>query len=102
DRVLAVLLHALPERPDDGRIVERRDVGGRRWRRRAQQVLEDPLAAHDWRRAIRLRRCCQDAALPEQTPALAVSKRHAPELAAVDLWNAVVACEPLVHERVVG
>src|SRR5206468_10266063 len=45
----------------------------------------------------------QDAALSEQsTPHAVAAERDAPEMAAVDVWHAVVAREPLVQERVIG
>mgnify|MGYP003694800851 CR=1 FL=1 len=44
----------------------------------------------------------QHAALPQQAAARAVGRqRHAAEVAAVDVRDAVVACQPFVHERVV-
>ena len=46
--------------------LERRHVGERRRRRRAEQVLENPLAAQHRRRAIGVRGHHQDRALAEQ------------------------------------
>ena len=53
-------------------LLQRRHIRRRRRRRRAEQVLEHPFAAHDRRRAVRIRRHRQDAALPEQAAARAV------------------------------
>ena len=68
-RVGAVLFHPRSHglrRP--GRLLgERRHDGRRRRRRRADQVVENPLSAYDGRRAIRVRRHEQNAALAEQT-----------------------------------
>ncbi len=82
-------------------LLERRHVGRRQRRRAAEQVLQDPLAAMHRRRAIRVRRDQQQAALPEQTATGIARNRHAPEVRAVDVRDAVVLRQPLVHERVV-
>ena len=83
-------------------FLERRHVRRRRRRRRAEDVLQNPLAAQHRRRAVGIRRDGQDAALAEQAAAVLVGERHAAELAAVDVRDAVVARQPLVDERVVG
>ena len=75
--------------------------GGGARRRRADDVLEDPRAAQHRRRAIGVRRRHQDAALAEQAPAIRIGQRHAAELIAAHVRNAVVQREPLVDERVV-
>ena len=102
----AMRRHPLAHRQHRARVavvLELRHVRRRRRRRRAEQVLENPLAAHDRRRAVGIRRHRQDAALAEQPAARAVRpKRHAPEVAALDVRDAVVPREPLVDERVVG
>ena len=49
------------------RLGQRRDIGRRRRRRRAENVRQDVLAALDGRRARRIRRDRQDAALPKQS-----------------------------------
>ena len=66
------------------------------------QIRQNPFAAHGRRRAVRVRRRRQDAALAEQAPPRLVGHRHAPEVAAVDVRNLVVLGQPLVDERVVG
>ena len=81
---------------------QRRHVGRRRRRRRVQDVVQNPLAAHDRRGPRRLRRHHQDRALAEQPLARIVGQRHATELASVHVRNAVVPGEPFVDERVVG
>ena len=65
-------------------------------------VLEHPLAAQHRRRALGVRRHRQDAAVAQQPAARLVGDRHAAEVAAVDVGDAVVARQPLVDERVVG
>ena len=77
------------------------DVGRRRRRRRAEDVLENPRAAQHRRRAVGVRRGQQHAALAEQPPAIRIGQRHAAELLAAHVRNAVVQRQPLVHERVV-
>ena len=54
------------------------------------------------RRAVRIRRDRQDAAVPQDAPPRLVGDRNAPELAAVDERNLVMLGEALVDERVVG
>ncbi len=99
-------LHALTHRQHDACRVRRaqwRHVRQRRRRRRPEQVLENPLAADDRRRPIGIRRHRQNASLSEQTAPLAVRReRHAPEVLALDVRNAVVRGQALVDERVVG
>ncbi len=93
--------HALPERPFDLRVVERRHVG---WRRRGwhtEQVVHDPLAALHDRRAVRIGRDRQNRALAEQARARVILQRHAAEVAARHVRDAVVPREPFVDERVV-
>ena len=69
----------------------------------AEDVVEQELAAQHRRRAIGIRRRRQQRALREQAAALVfVGQRHAPEPAAVDAGDPVVARKPLVDERVVG
>jgi len=99
-----VLLHLRPQRQRLAVLVrhELRHVGRRRWRRRSQQVLEHPLAAKNDRRAIGIRRHGQDAALAEQAAPVRIAQRHAAELRSIDTRDAVVLCEALVDERMVG
>ena len=105
-RILAVRFHPLAHRP---RL---------RRRRRCPSAPARRAAA-----AAAARRACSRAAigraapatcgsgydvtvrmlrLAEQPAADAVGERHAPEVAAVDVRDAVVPRQPLVHERVVG
>ena len=65
--------------------VSARHIRRRRWRRRPQNVFENPLAAENRRRSVRIRGDRQHAALAEQAAAILVGQRHAPELAAVDI-----------------
>ncbi len=77
-----------------------RHVRRRRRHRRAQDVVENELAAQHRRRAVRLRRHEQDAALAEQAHPVG-RHRHATEAVADDVRNQVVPGQPLVDERVV-
>ena len=81
---------SIRSRTDRGRAVlaallQRRDIGRRRRRRRAEHVLEQPLAPQHGRGPVGIRRHRQDAALAEQAAAIAVGEGHAPEVAAVDV-----------------
>ena len=78
------------------------NVGRRRRRRRAQQVLENPLAALHHRGPVGVRRHRQDAALPQQPAAVGIGQRHPAELRAVDIRDAVVLGQALIEEGVVG
>ena len=70
-RVRAMRFELLPERHHalGVDLLEQRHVGRRRRRRRAEHVLEHPLAADDGRGAIGVRRHHQHAALAEQPQA---------------------------------
>ena len=80
---------------------ERRNVRRRRWRRRSQDVFENPFAAQNGRRPVRIGRHRQNAALAEQSAPGRVLYRDAPEVAAVDVRDAVVLREPVIDEGVV-
>ena len=101
-----MLGHALAHRehPSLGiGVLQGRDVLRRRRRRRADDVLQDPLAAKHGRCPVGVRRDRQHAALSQNAPARTVLvERDAPEAAAVHVRDPVVFGEPLVHERVVG
>src|SRR5262249_2474683 len=73
----------------------------RRWRR-AHQLIEHPRSTQNGRRAVAIRSTQQYRALAQQAPALFVGERDPTELSANDTGNAVVTCQPLVQERVVG
>src|SRR5690606_25789334 len=82
---------------------ERRHVRRRRWGRRAEQVLEDPLAADDRRGAVGIRSDRQYAAVAEEPATRVVGRQpHAPEVRTLDVRDAVVARDALVQERVIG
>ena len=83
-------------------FLERRHIRRRRRQRRAEEVLENPLSAHNRRRAMRERRDGQHAALAEQPAAAIVAALDAAEVRAANVRNAVVLREPLVDERVIG
>ena len=87
-------------------LLRRLEQGHDRRRRRrthAEEDFQEPLAAGDGRGSRGLRRHAQQGAFPEQpTPHVEVgAKSHAPEPAAVDVRDPVVAGEPFVDERVV-
>ena len=84
------------------RRLQFRDIGRWRRRRRAEQVLEHPLAALHHRGPIGIRGHRQHAALPQQPAAISGGQRDATELRAVNPRDAVVLGEPLVDEGVVG
>ena len=67
-----------------------------------RQVLENPFAAEDDRGPIGVRRDRQDAGVAEQPLPPLVGHRHAPEMAPVDVGDAVVARQLFVQERVVS
>ena len=100
-----MLLHRLAHRPwhaiAGGRL-ERRHVWRRRGGWRREQVLENPLAAQHRRSAGAIRGQRQDAPLPQQAAARLFLQLDTTEVAAVDMRNAVVLRQPLVHERVTG
>src|SRR5262249_48109935 len=102
----AVSRHLLAHRENLRRIpfvLQLRDVGGRRRRRRTEDVLQNPLAADHWRRPVRARRVGQNRALTEQAPTRAVGReRDAPESFAVHARDPVVPRQTLVEEGVVG
>ncbi len=104
--VRAMLNHPLAHRENlRARAVlgQRRHVQRRGRHGRAEQILENPLAAAHRRRPVRVRRDRHDAALTEQPAAHVVrAELDAPEVAAVHVGNAVVLREALVEERVIG
>src|SRR5689334_20653578 len=106
DRAGAMRLEPLAQRAGlrlFGAAQVRFDAGRRNRCRRAEQVFEHPLAARYRRRAGGHRRHREHAALTEEPAARAVRRQlDAPEVAAVYVSDAVVTCEPLVDEGVVG
>src|SRR2546425_5550744 len=104
DGVLAMLLHAFPqrERLSAFRIfLQRRNV---RWRRRwryAQQVRQNPLSTFDWRCPVWIRRDRQNAGLPKQSATCFAWNRDTTELTSVDVGHAVMARQSFVDKSVV-
>ena len=82
-------------------FLERRHIRGRLRRRRAQQSIQHPFAAHHRRGAVGERRHRQNAALAQQPAAILIGDGHAPEAVALHVRNAVVLRQPLIDERVV-
>ncbi len=75
----------------------------RRQNRQSKNIIEQPFPAQHRRRPVGIRSGHQNRALRQQPSALIVIRqRDAPELAAVNSGNAVLASQPLIHERVVG
>ena len=83
--------------------LRRRHDRRRQRRTHAEEGFQEPLAAGDGRGSRRLRRHAQQGAFSEQpTPHVEVgAKIHAPEPAAVDVRDPVMAGEPFVDERVI-
>ncbi len=103
--VRAVLHHLLTHRPGGLArfgFLERGDVGRRRRRRRAENILEHPLPTENGRRTGRMGCDGEQAAFAKKAPARFVRQHDAAELAAVDARDAVMAREPFVDESVVG
>src|SRR5438477_6439621 len=82
-------------------LFERWHVRRRRWRRRAEEVLEQPLSANHRRCAVPIGTHRQDAPLTKKTEPSLVGQPDAPEMVAVHIRNPVVPRELLVQERVV-
>src|SRR5688572_31600708 len=97
-------LHLLANRQRlgvSGVVVQQRDVRGwRRWRR-AEHVVEQPPAAQDRRRTVRIGSHGEDTALTEQAAPYAVAEGDSPEVASVHVRDPIVAREPLIDERIV-
>ena len=77
-------------------------IARRPGRRRAHEILEDPLAAQHRCGTVRVRGDHQQAAFAQQPAARILGHRDTAEVAAVHVRNAVVLGQPLVDERVVG
>src|SRR2546428_6668571 len=100
-----MLLHPLTHR---GRtsvgacVLQRRHIWRRRGRRRSEKIFEQPFSPQHRRGSRRVRGRKQDAALPEQSPALVVAEGHTPEVAAIDVRYLIVPRQSLVEKRVIG
>ena len=98
--------HALAHRQHPARLrvafIERRNIG-RRWRRRrAEHIVQHPFAAQHRRSAVGVGGHREDAALAQQSPRASSVMRHAAELAAIDVRNSVVLGQALIDEGVIG
>src|SRR6188472_3996086 len=94
-------LEHLPHRPRLAvlaALFERRNIWRRRRWRRREDGFEKVLPADGRRRAGRIGRHRQHGRFPEESEPILVGERDAPEMAAVDTRNAVVARELLVEE----
>src|SRR5216684_4064884 len=99
-----MLFHRLPYRFNFAiltAIVERRNVGRRRGRRRCQNVGEQPHAAENYRRSDGIGREGENAALAQEPSAAVIPQRHASKSTAVNVWDSVVMRKPFVEEGVV-
>ena len=104
-RVRAMLLQPRAQRQRLhvlGVFFERRHLGRRLRRRRAEEIVENPLAANDRRGPGRVRRHGQDAGVAEQAAAALVGHRDPTEPIPDHIRNLVVPRQPAVDERVVG
>src|SRR5579871_920777 len=80
-----------------GGFLQDRHVGRRRWRRRAEHVFEDPLAAKHWRGPRGVGSHRQNAPLPQQAAALALAAQiDAAKTTVIDMRKAIVPGEALV------
>ena len=105
--VVAMHLHPLAQRRRLRlrlAVDQRRHVRRRIGRRRAEDVVQDPLAAQHRRGADGMRRQREDAAVPQQSPARATAPATPPGGSGFPARSedAVVRRDPFVEERVVG
>ena len=77
-------------------------VGRRLRRRRAQQIVQYPLAPENRRGAGGKRRDRQHAAVAEQPATVAIGKGHPAKSVTNHVGNVVVLGQPAIHKRVVG
>src|ERR1043165_1167186 len=102
-RICAVLLHLLADGEDFAvlaAIDERGDIWRRRRRWGAQNVFQYPLAADSRRGPIGVGCHHQNTSLPQKSLPVFILQRHAPKMAAVHVWNSVVAGQTFIQERV--
>src|SRR5258708_39541211 len=105
-RIGAVLGHTFAHGKDlsgIGRLLQWGNVW-RRWRRRrAKDITQNPLASNNRGCPRSIGRHGKNTALPEQTAAdAALVKCDAAEAAAVDVGDAVMLRQTLIHKGVVG
>ena len=82
------------------RLLERRHIGGRRRRRRAEDLLQHPLAAHHGRSPRRHRGRQQHTPLPQHPAAWRTRRQlHALQLLPLHRRQAVQLRETLIHKR---
>jgi len=93
-------LFAQRRRRTDRRLVQVRHVRRRIGRRRIEQVVENPLAAEDRRRAGRVRRHRQHAGVREDAGTRRIDKLDAAEPGSAHAGDPVMPREPLVEEGV--
>ena len=83
--------------------VDRRHIVGRRRRRRPQDAIQDPRAAHHRRGRGAVGRHLEHARHRQHAaPMTARRQRHLPKLPAIDAGNAVVPGQAAVEHREVG
>src|SRR6059036_1118249 len=90
-----VLRHTLAHRENLAAcsvVFQRRNVRWRWRRRRAENVAQDPLAAKDRRRPIRVGSHGQNASMAKQTAAnAAAAESYSPEVTPVHIGNSIVS-----------
>ena len=99
-----MLFELLPQRAGvaHGLFVQRRNIGRRRRRRRAENILQHVLSANHGRGPRRIARNGQDAGMAQDAAALVGRQIHPPELRPGDAFDAVVLRQPLVQEGELG
>src|SRR5262249_3866829 len=104
DRVLSMSLHPLahgPWMPIRTFVIQRGHVRRRRWRRRAEHVVEDQPSTQHGGRANGQRLERQDTSMAQQAASRTSLGGHALKAASVEVWNSVVASQAVVDERVI-
>src|SRR5437773_4441787 len=105
-RILAMLLHELAQRQRlaiGSAVFQTRNIRRRRWWRRAQHVLQQPLAPQNYGRSVGIRGYGQETALTQE-PAARIqfrAERHTPKVAAVNVRNSVMTGQTFVKKRIV-
>ena len=104
--IAAVILHALLEGHLENCRIGQINLrhGRRRWRRRiVQQVFQQPNAALERVRIFAVRIHHQQSRGGEQAATQDPGRQyHLTELIAVHLRHAVMPCQPIVHQHVIG
>src|SRR5436189_2544885 len=102
-RIGAMLLHPVTERASQRFLAffEFRDIRRGRRRRSAENIIEHPFAALNWRGASGIGSNRQDAALCEQASTVIAFEADLPKLFSLDAVDPVMMRKLLVQERVI-